>query len=265
MWRKFLRNKELRFGTRMVVTVLAVPDHLSTDASAEHRSNEHRRWYDRVRDRGGREEIVEAAWRGTINRDLDLENELRALYEQITALTRAVAERDIEIGVRRRVVEKSLDNTRSLEERFFPAVEKMTGLQMSMSWRATAPLRFIERIIKNRFGKLAGKLAPGWRTTSDEGSASREDCFVRIIASSGMFDAAWYLRNNPDVARTGMEPIRHFVRYGAAEGRDPSSSFNLRAYVSANPAIAAAGINPLLHYLAIRSVSNLTGEIGNGG
>ncbi len=35
------------------------------------------------------------------------------------------------------------------------------------------------------------------------------------------FDAEWYLQTYPDVSRSGMEPLRHYLRHGRAEGRLP--------------------------------------------
>ena len=36
---------------------------------------------------------------------------------------------------------------------------------------------------------------------------------------SPAFDANEYLRSNPDVARSGCNPLLHYLRYGKAEGR----------------------------------------------
>src|SRR5215470_15494290 len=41
-----------------------------------------------------------------------------------------------------------------------------------------------------------------------------------VIDSSGLFDAEWYLAQNPDVAAAGINPLVHYLRHGAAEGRD---------------------------------------------
>jgi hypothetical protein len=40
---------------------------------------------------------------------------------------------------------------------------------------------------------------------------------------SKIFDAAWYLRKYPDVAAARIDPLRHYLKYGAAEGRRPRS------------------------------------------
>lgn len=44
---------------------------------------------------------------------------------------------------------------------------------------------------------------------------------IEAVRRSGLFDADWYLRCNPDVGDTGMDPLTHFVLYGLAEGRAP--------------------------------------------
>ena len=47
----------------------------------------------------------------------------------------------------------------------------------------------------------------------------REDNARDLIAASGYFDVDWYLRRYPDVAASGFDPIVHYLRHGAAEGR----------------------------------------------
>src|SRR5438552_1359809 len=37
---------------------------------------------------------------------------------------------------------------------------------------------------------------------------------------SPWFDPAWYLQKHPDVAGSGVEPLAHYVLFGAREGRD---------------------------------------------
>ena len=71
----------------------------------------------------------------------------------------------------------------------------------------------------------------------------------RIIARSGLFNKKWYLRKNPDVAAHGIDPIRHYLDYGAEEGRDPCPAFNTRRYMALNPDVAVAGVNPLVHFI----------------
>lgn len=67
---------------------------------------------------------------------------------------------------------------------------------------------------------------------------------------AAVFDAAFYRRANPDVARSGADPLAHFLEVGWAEGRDPCAVFDTDWYLDCNPDVAAAGLNPLAHYLA---------------
>jgi hypothetical protein len=70
----------------------------------------------------------------------------------------------------------------------------------------------------------------------------------RLLAGSRLFDAAWYLERYPDVAASGMDPMQHYLAFGAREGRDPHPSFGTGWYLLSNPDVAAMGINPLVHY-----------------
>jgi GT2 family glycosyltransferase len=72
---------------------------------------------------------------------------------------------------------------------------------------------------------------------------------VKLIAASGLFDSAWYLNRYPDVRAASIDPLLHYVRHGAAEGRDPNPLFDSDWYLKTNPDVGAAGINPLVHYI----------------
>lgn len=78
-------------------------------------------------------------------------------------------------------------------------------------------------------------------------SAYREE--LRLIARSGLFDARWYLQQNPDVAQAWIDPLDHFVRYGAQEDRDPGPGFSSSLYKARYPDAARSGASPLTHYL----------------
>jgi ELWxxDGT repeat protein len=63
------------------------------------------------------------------------------------------------------------------------------------------------------------------------------------------FDSRFYLTQNPDVAAAGVNPLTHFENSGWKEGRQPSLLFSDSAYLTANPDVAAAGLDPLEHYI----------------
>ena len=88
---------------------------------------------------------------------------------------------------------------------------------------------------------------------------------LREIRHSGLFDAEWYLAQHPDVEILGMDPIEHYILYGAALGRDPSPRFDTAGYLKAHPELLDQGINPLLHHLrqpAGRTPRNLPTDAG---
>ena len=64
-----------------------------------------------------------------------------------------------------------------------------------------------------------------------------------------LFDRAFYLAQNPDVQRAGVDPWLHFQTFGGKEGRDANRAFDSSEYLRLNPDVARAGVNPLLHYL----------------
>jgi FkbM family methyltransferase len=92
-----------------------------------------------------------------------------------------------------------------------------------------------------------------WRTLKRLiASVSRNDrgarAKARLLAASGFFDKAWYLAHYPDVASAGIDPVLHYLKYGATEGRDPGPGFDTLWYLETNPDVATAGLNPLYHF-----------------
>lgn len=70
-----------------------------------------------------------------------------------------------------------------------------------------------------------------------------------VIRASGLFDEAYYLEHNGDVAELDIDPLDHFLEHGAQEGRKPHPLFDPAYYLAQNPDVAEAGTNPLLHYI----------------
>lgn len=64
-----------------------------------------------------------------------------------------------------------------------------------------------------------------------------------------LLDRAWYLREYPDVSGRQLDPVRHFVFFGAEDERNPNPFFNTEWYLETYQEVALAGMNPLLHYL----------------
>ena len=70
-----------------------------------------------------------------------------------------------------------------------------------------------------------------------------------LLQAWKLVHARWYERGYPDVVQTGLHPIDHYLRLGAAMGRNPSSHFDTRFYLDRNPSARASTLNPLVHYI----------------
>ncbi|HWA43838.1 MAG TPA: glycoside hydrolase family 99-like domain-containing protein [Hypericibacter adhaerens] len=100
---------------------------------------------------------------------------------------------------------------------------------------------FVERLLKRVWRRLGrGGLFQGHL---------RQD--RQAIEASGLFDGAYYRRAYPDVAEAGADPLAHYLRFGAKEGRDPSAAFSTFYYLDTYPDVRASRMNPLLHYILV--------------
>lgn len=79
----------------------------------------------------------------------------------------------------------------------------------------------------------------------------KEYVTTKLVRQSELFDAAWYLRQYEDVAESTIDPVRHFVIFGARELRNPSPVFDTNFYLRQFPDLDPAKINPLCHYLLV--------------
>jgi len=73
--------------------------------------------------------------------------------------------------------------------------------------------------------------------------------YQQVIKNNPLFDTEYYLKINPDVYASGIDPAKHYLLHGGFEGRNPSPGFHSLSYYVLNPDVARAGINPLLHYI----------------
>ncbi|QIJ76264.1 hypothetical protein GU700_17745 [Methylobacterium sp. NI91] len=64
-----------------------------------------------------------------------------------------------------------------------------------------------------------------------------------------LFDAMYYLSSNPDITSVGINPLLHYLRTGADEGRNPHPLFKTSYYTENNPDVQSSGMNPLVHYV----------------
>lgn len=114
------------------------------------------------------------------------------------------------------------------------AKAELNAVKNSTLWKAIAPVRKITTNSKKKQQQLQREMA--------------------LINSCPLFDIAWYLQQNPDVAALNKDPIEHYLKYGAKEGRTPGPDFDGNWYISHYPDVAQSGINPLVHYIKFGQV-----------
>jgi len=69
-----------------------------------------------------------------------------------------------------------------------------------------------------------------------------------LIRDSVFFDKSYYLHSNPDVKAEKQDPVVHYLRFGAQEGRDPGPHFSEAGYRALSPDLAVTSTPALEHY-----------------
>jgi GT2 family glycosyltransferase len=119
------------------------------------------------------------------------------------------------------------------------------AVDQSASWlvkfaksRAARPIRPVIRPLRRLLTSLRGR--------PDRYSLSNDRT---LIAQSGSFAAEAYLRNWPELAESGGDPILHFLIEGWRNGTNPGPDFDVEYYLQAYDDVRKSGQNPLVHYL----------------
>lgn len=115
-------------------------------------------------------------------------------------------------------------------------------------------------ILNNRCSPLVHYLQHGAKEGRSCFPASENiTALMALISATGYFDSKSYLQANPDVARSKIEPLRHYSQYGWRELRQPTSAIDFDAiwYASKYLAQWRSPINPLLHYAVCQQRQNL--------
>lgn len=84
-------------------------------------------------------------------------------------------------------------------------------------------------------------------------SAAEAKAVVAQIEASGLFDRDWYRKEyvrGPEI----MDPLEHYVRFGADKGYRPNADFDTLAYRQKHMGFSETFQNPFLHY--IRACAN---------
>lgn len=190
-------------------------------------------------------------------------------HEQLKAAYQSLQQEHEDSGIqvkrlRREIIEKEKlleDSSRLMSElRTSEAASRkeltncsaeLNRLLASSSWRFTsAPRKMMSKAPRLRSFMLNALRVLWWTLSLQLGRRIRTERLVKFLASSRLFDREYYLESNPDVAKSGAEPTRHYLQRGAAEGRNPHPLFDTNYYLQQYPDVAGAEINPLVHYLS---------------
>ena len=69
------------------------------------------------------------------------------------------------------------------------------------------------------------------------------------IRESGLFAEFYYQVTYPDIGGSGLDPVTHYVRHGALEGRNPNPLFHTQYYTEKYLGRDVQLRNPLVHYI----------------
>lgn len=92
----------------------------------------------------------------------------------------------------------------------------------------------------NQESRIGDKAPPGTLSFFEQ---------YELISNSSFFSADFYLRKYKDVAGLGLDPVAHYLKHGAAEGRDPHEQFDTAHYLEQCAMRGLETGNPLVHFL----------------
>src|SRR4051794_2234788 len=96
----------------------------------------------------------------------------------------------------------------------------------------------------NQLRKIIGTRAVTWigpRWKAVFGLAAKEVGLSEETVVAKEFDCGYlYLTTYPDIQAASMDPLRHFLRVGWKEGRNPNSAFETSFYLSRYPDVGAS-------------------------
>lgn len=71
----------------------------------------------------------------------------------------------------------------------------------------------------------------------------------KIILKSKKFDFSWYRKKYSEVGKLGIDPIMHYLEYGAKKNYNPSPNFQTKWYIEMYDDVSNSDINPFVHYI----------------
>ena len=135
--------------------------------------------------------------------------------------------------------------------------QRLQGIQRTLKSKKTSPAIALNSlaeliVLQNRVHQVLGSLRLGSLLRSQQKTipAGEPDSPLAASKFSTLFDPEWYLEKNPEVKKAGTDPLQHYLRYGAREGRNPHPLFETKWYLSQKPELTKISLTPLEHYVS---------------
>ena len=121
------------------------------------------------------------------------------------------------------------------------AAQKYAGLQ---ALRENA----VQLRVKNfqKFHSPSEKIIPALQLKFGPGSLHYLE---NLLGMTEYFNEKWYVDQYPEVAESGLSPVRHYLQTGWQKGWNPSADFDTFFYMKQYPVTGILQINPLIHFL----------------
>ncbi|MGQ0672771.1 MAG: rhamnan synthesis F family protein [Hyphomicrobium sp.] len=116
-------------------------------------------------------------------------------------------------------------------------------LELNSDVRTAAVNPFLHYI---RYGRSEGRQTK----PAAEGSSipvANSALIERVLAEH--FDADYYSNRYKDIKRNNLDPLKHYIRFGWKEGRDPAPWFSTTSYLERYEDVRTLEINPFFHYI----------------
>jgi SAM-dependent methyltransferase len=154
------------------------------------------------------------------------------LLVQVSEKEGVIAEKEGVIAEKVKIIQELENQLLEKKEAFAGLNKEFNKLRESKSWKVTQPLRITGHRLR-----LAIKSLRRYHTAL---------FIIWTHRKTGIFDREWYLLRYPDVRKSGMNPLWHFLMHGVYEGRAPHGLFTEENYKFLNPDISGSGV---LHYI----------------
>ncbi|NDV02627.1 sulfotransferase family protein [Pseudoroseicyclus tamaricis] len=165
-----------------------------------------------------------------LEREAQLKADLKGRYDEIVNFSAVLLEMEESRGNAVRRADEASAQAEDAERRLAETSEAMRARE-EQSARTDAELADVREQLarlqrsaateRQTLLRLVGALVTGG-TRRRVSRGGRMNALLDAVRQTGIFDEAYYLATNPDVAKADIAPLEHFIHYGLAEGRAPN-------------------------------------------